>query len=206
MSNRSAVGRILRIASTILLLSQSLGTADATLRPMQSLESRFAAAGMVAVLRVDDIQPVYVENDRCGFRYTATILKLFKGTGSAYEQVQFGRFLGLELDKTYLALLDDDNDPEAIYRSMRDENHLPDVKDEAEKKQVMSKVMCNGLVPGLGFNEWYTWPIVVNYVIVTGLLPADMPGDVRVYPTDSSQWWLQKQDLFSYLDALGQRH
>jgi hypothetical protein len=72
-------GNFLRVAWVILLLSQSLSRADATLKPLESIDRMFGAAGVVALLRVDEIQPVYVGNDRCGFRYTATILKLFKG-------------------------------------------------------------------------------------------------------------------------------
>jgi hypothetical protein len=108
-------------------------------------------------------------------------------------------------EKTYLAFLERHDDPEVEYRRFRDENKLPDIKDEAEKKKVMSQVACEGLVPGLAFNGRFTWPVELNYVIITGLLPENLPDNVRVYPTDSAQWWLQKQDLFSYLHTLGRQ-
>jgi hypothetical protein len=101
-----------------------------------------------------------------------------------------------------LAFLDYKDDPEIIYRTIRDQNYLPEVY-EAEKKRVMSMIACNGLVPGLEVNEWFTWPVVDNYVVVTSLLPPNMPADVRIEPTDTSRWWIPKQDLFSYLYKLG---
>jgi hypothetical protein len=189
----------LKFVCAVLLLSQSLDKADATLKPMESIAWSFGAAGVVALLRVDDIQTVYVENDHCGVRYTATILRLFKGRPNSEngQKIQFGRFLGLEIERTYLAFLDYDDDPEIVYRRFRDLNHFPDIRDDSEKKWIMSRVECNGLVPGLEINEWFTWPVVDNYVIVTGLMPANMPAGVRVYPTDTSQWWIQKQDISS---------
>ena len=206
MSNWFAIPRKFLKVACVLLLFESVDKTEASLKPLETIEWSFRAAGVVALLRVDDIEAVYVGNEECGVRYTATITRLFKGRPSLeHGKIRFGRSLGLEIDKTYLAFLDPNDDPEIVYRRYRDENHLPDLKDEAEKKKIMRLVECNGLVPGLEVNDWFTWPIVVNYVIMTGLLPSNMPSNIRVYPTESAQWWVQKQDLFSYLDALARR-
>ena len=205
MSKRFAVvGSFLKVVCNPAALA--LFSAAASLRPMESIERSFEAAGMVVLLRIDESRTLDVENDVCGVRYTATVLESFKG-GKDLEnrQIQFGRFSGLQTEKTYLAFLEHHDDPEVEYRKFRDENKLPDIKDEAEKRKVMSLVGCKGLVPGLAFNDRFTWPVELNYVIVTGLRPADMPDNVRVYPTDSAQWWIQKQDLFSYLHILGRQ-
>ena len=199
----AVLGSFLKVACVILLVSYSQSTADASLWPMESIEQSFQAAEMVVLLRVDESQTVDVEGDVCGFRYTATVLTSFKG-GKDLEnrQIQFGRFKGLDEEKTYLAFLERHDDPEVEYRKIRDANKLPDIEDEAEKKKAMTLVACKGMVPGLAFNDRFTWPVALNYVIITGLTPANFPDNVRVYPTDSAQLWVQKQDLFSYLRGL----
>jgi hypothetical protein len=199
--------RFLKVASLVLLISQSM-SADATLRPMKSIEQSFEAAGLVARLRIDETNPVSVENDVCGIRYTATILEMFKGEKELENrQIHFGRFSGLVAERTYLTFLERHDDLEAEYRAFRDGNKIPDIKEEAEKQRVMNRVSCDGLVPGLAFDDRFAWPIELNYVIVTGLRPSNMPDNIKVYPTGSAQWWIRKQDLFSYLHTLDrQKH
>ena len=202
---RSAIVQtILKRVSIVLLTLPSLSGADASLRPMESIEQSFKAAEIVALVRIDDRQTLDVEENVCGTRYTATLLETFKGEKDPQSRkIYFGRFLGLDTEKTYLVFLDLHDDTEAEYRRFRDENKLEDSSDETEHRRVMSLVACNGLVPGLAFNDRFTWPVQLSYVIVTGLLPTNIPDSIRTYPTDSAQWWIRKQDLFSYLHTLG---
>lgn len=203
LRNFAAVHQALRTVSIILLIWQSGAVAHASPRPMPSIEWSFEAAAMVVLLRVDKSEVLKVGNDVCGVRYTATILESFKGAkGSKGPLIQFGRFSGLDTEKTYLAFLEFHADPEVEYRRFRDENELPDIVDETEKRRVMSQVTCKGLVPGLVVDDRFTWPVELNYLIGTGLRPSNIPGDIRVYPAESAQWWIQKQDLFSYLRTL----
>jgi len=183
---------------------------EAYSKKKESIAKLFEGADAVVLARISDEEKLFEHQYNCGTRYTGVVLQKFKGDSRAdTETIIFGRHVGhLDVDRTYLIFLTFQANPEAVYRELKEEfktkHNLPDMSDEEVDKRALETVKCKGLIPGFIFDT-AAWLEELSYVIITGLLPDDIPETIRIYPTGSAQWWMKKEDLFSYLRTLGRR-
>ena len=207
MINGSSMRGLLCVVGTIVgLILSGTGGVIANSRRMPTLKEAFDEADIVTLVRIDGKESLYEQNSNCGIRYAGTSLRTFKGRHHLPEQkIIFGRYAGLDPDKTYLLFLHYDSDPETVYNRYREDNNITDSETAEQKRNVIGRIKCDGLVPGFIFNFRTAWEVQLNYVTIIGLLPEGLPENIRIYSLHTAVWQLQKHDLFSYLQSLSQR-
>jgi hypothetical protein len=192
-----------RAALTLLFSLHLIVDSDARIEAMPSIQESFESAEAVLSVRVDDEKILHEGRAPCGSRYRGIVLQKFKGSFEPTQEITFGRFRGLEVDRTYLLFINYDKDPEAVFKWTKERFDLPDPKDIREKKQIINMIKCNGLIPGFIVNPRAAWKIEQGYVVIAGRRPEEMPKSIRIDEAQSLGWLLYKDDLFSYLRRLG---
>jgi hypothetical protein len=173
--------------------------ADAHIQRRNSIEAIFRDADVVAYVTLDRQEKEYSQTTLCGTRYYATVIVPFKGASIEIgRQIVFGRYSGLETGKEYLIFLKYSADPEAIYQEVQAANHFPD-----PKPYVIDIIKCNGLVPGLLYDQESTWEVDGGAVMIDGLLPRSMPSTIHPESGGVAYWLLPQDEVFSYLRSLG---
>jgi hypothetical protein len=188
----------------VILALQGAPTASARIEVMLSVQEYFESADLVVEVRIDSEEPIHQRGEQCGSRYQATVLHEFKSPPQIRgQQLTFGRFAGLHSRETYLLFLRYEADPEVIYRKIKELYDLPDPSTSEEKEQIIMTIKCDGLVPGLVYNDRTVWDVRENGVVIEGILPFNFPQNIRKSQADKLLWLIQKDDLFAYLQSLG---
>jgi len=180
-----------------------------------SLAQLFDEAEIVSALHVESVEPQFVAGKRCGARYGARVLRVFKPASpqGIPVAIQFGDRGGdgLSEGKDYLVTLKRVEDPQTVYdeiygrgtrwSEVADVWHLPE---GLSREEALAFLGCNGLNAALHYE--IAWELAESDAKVPSPLPSEWPATIprRADPAVAEQWIVSKDDLFAYLDALKQ--
>src|SRR5215831_14326962 len=139
--------RLVTMCAASCILLTFVNYANSLTERMPSIRELFDAADAVIVAQIDDREQLYEGNERCGVRYTATIMDSFKG-GSFFnaKEFTFGRDAGLSRYRTYLLFFHYEVDATSIYERLKEKFGFPD-----KRQNIMDLIRCKGTIPGYVF-------------------------------------------------------
>lgn len=189
---------LLSIAAILLVLCNA--PAVATIKVI-NIKKAFMSSDAVLFVRVSDGVEQERNGELCGERYVGKVLAKFKGSGIQAE-LKFGRWKTLRVGGRYILFLKKRTSIKAEYRRIRDEFHLPEVSG-AERRDVLKRIACGGLVPGYEFDPEMAWEVYGESVLIEGIRPDELRdqrlGHDEVEPL---LWSVPTDELFSYFKAL----
>jgi hypothetical protein len=205
----------LRFAPLIACIALPATRSAANFVYTSSLSELYDEAEIVAALRIDSVEPQFVAGKRCGARYGARMLRVFKPASpqGIPVAIQFGDRGGdaLSKGKDYFVTLNRVNDPETLYDGMygrgtrwpevADVWHLPE---GLSREEALAFLGCNGLNAALHYV--IAWKLAGGDAKVSPPLPSAWPATIpkRADPSAGERWIVSKDDLFAYLDTLRQ--
>ncbi|HEX9488709.1 MAG TPA: hypothetical protein VF930_00405 [Stellaceae bacterium] len=209
---RLAIGKWLRFTLLIACIALPATRSAANFVYIFSLSQLYDEAEIVAALRIDSAEPQFVAGKRCGARYGARMLRVFKPASPQRipAAIQFGDRGGdgLSEGKEYFVTLKRIEDPETLYDEMygrgsrwsevADLWHLPEGLSRGE---ALAFLGCNGLNAALHYE--IAWELAEGDAKVPPPLPSAWPATIpkRADPSVAEQWIVSKPEL--YLDSLG---
>jgi hypothetical protein len=212
---RPAIGAWVRLALLVVCIALPATRSAANFVYIFSLSQLYDEAEIVAALRIDSVEPQFVAGKRCGARYGARVLRVFKPASP--QGIPAAIHLGdrggdyLSEGKNYFVTLKRIQDPETLYGEMygrgtrwsevADVWHLPE---GLSREEALAFLGCNGLNAALHYEV--AWELAESDAKVPPPLPSAWPATIpkRADPSAAEQWIVSKDDLFAYLDTLKQ--
>lgn len=165
----------------------------------KSIDENFAGSDVVVAVRITESRKNFVNGMECGTRYTALPFEVFKGASILEHEgkLEFGRSSGLYFGDRYILFL------KKIERSaeLMDKMLHAGLKIDNDKA-ADEMIVCQGLVPGLMFDDASAWRIEDGEVLVEGQLPNPVPGSISITRTGTASWSLRLDQLSLYFKSL----
>jgi len=200
----------LLLLASIIMLSSSVGIAR-SVRPDTVSES-FGRASVVAVVRIDKINPHYVGGLYCGDEIHGNAVRIFKGLPSDHElnakKIRFGRAPGLKAGRRYLLFMTWNGSIEQVYEKNRDQiNSIggsPPKAAALPKQKALDIIRCENLVPGFQYDNDQVWRLDGGDFVTTTYWPrAPVPADVPIHREARAKIYIRQQDFYVFLSRLG---
>ncbi len=209
-----AIGIWLRLALLVACVALPATRSAANFVYTFSLAELYDEAEIVAAVHIESVEPQFVAGKRCGARYGARVLRVFKPASpqGIPVAIQFGDRGGdgLSAGKNYFVTLKRIEDPETLYdeiygrgtrwSEVADLWHLPE---GLSREGALAFLGCNGLNAALHYE--IAWELAEGDAKVPPPLPSAWPATIpkRADPSVAEQWIVSKPELFAYLDSLG---
>ena len=217
MRERRALATAVRRANllflaSIVMLSSSAGIAR-SVRPDTVSES-FDRASVVAVVRIDKIDPHYVGGLYCGDEIHGKAVRIFKGQPWDHEpgakQIRFGRAPGLKAGHRYLLFMTRNRSIEQVYEKNRDQigsiGDSPSKAAALPKQRALDIIRCGNLVPGFQYDNGQTWLLDGRDFVTTEYWPrAPVPTDVPIHREAGAKIYIRQGDFYGFLSRLGRK-
>jgi hypothetical protein len=190
-----------RVAIFVIALGY-FGVANATILVAPSIHEAFSRSSIVAHVFIERAKPEIVQGEECGTRYSARILRTFKGKVAGGEKIVFGRLRQLIPFQSYLLFLGEGPTVENLL------NRVPQSLIEIESlEKIKAFARCNGLVPGLEPISPLIWRSQGEDFKLIGLLPRSWPQSLPFRKRSSGDgiWIISETVFFSYLEKLARK-